>query len=83
MRSLVPWSRILNNSEVLCAVNTDPDNATTAWVTIDNSLHQAGDELSCILSTDAAISAPSVSVQGRNGKAVRLTVPRGGFVVYR
>ena len=83
MRLVVPWSRILNNREVLCAVNTDPDHATTAWVTIDNFLHTAGDALTCIFSTDAVMVGTAVNVEARNGKAVRLTVPRAGFVVYR
>jgi hypothetical protein len=83
MRSVVPWSRILDNHEVLCAVNTDPDHATTAWVTLDNFLHTAGDALSCIFSTDAVMVGTTANVEARNGKAVRLTVPRAGFVVYR
>lgn len=82
MRSVVPWSRILNNREVLCAINTDPDHATTAWITIDNFLHNPGDALTCIFSTDAAMIGRNVNVQSRNGKAVQLTVPSAGFVVY-
>ena len=83
MRLVVPLSRILNNREVLCAANTDPDHASTAWVTIDNFLHTAGDALTCIFSTDAVMVGTAVNVEARNGKAVRLTVPRAGFVVYR
>lgn len=83
MCTVVPWSRILNNREVLCAVNTNPDHATTAWVTIDNFLHNVGDALNCIFTTDAVMVNPVVNVQARNGKAVQLTVPPKGFVVYR
>ncbi len=35
IRSLVPWSRILDRSEVLCALNTDYAQPSTAWVTLD------------------------------------------------
>jgi glycosidase len=83
MLSVVPWSRILSNREVLCAVNTDPDRAITAWVTIENSLHNTGDLLTCIFSTDKTMVNKTVMVQARNGKAVQLTVPPAGFVVYR
>jgi hypothetical protein len=83
MRSLVPWSRILSAREVVCAINTNPDMASTAWVTIDDLLHQAGDLLTCVFSTDETMKGTSVSVEARNGKAILLSVPRAGFVLYR
>ncbi len=82
IRSIVPWSRINDEFEILCAVNTDPDAARTAWVTIDAGLHQAGDRLGCLYSTAAAEIGQTVLVEARNGQAVRLTVPPAGFVVY-
>ncbi len=83
LRSIVAWSRILDDAEMLCAINTDPDRAATAFVTIDNHLHAAGDRLTCLYSTDAVDIGQSVAVEARNGKAVSLTVPAAGFVVYR
>jgi glycosidase len=83
LRSIVAWSRIFNEDEVLCAINTDPDQATTAFVTIDNDLHAARDRLTCLYSSDATEIGGSVDVEARNGKAIVLTVPPGGFVVYR
>ena len=83
MLTVVPWSRILSNREVLCAVNTDPDRAATTWVTIENSLHNTGDSLTCVFSTDQTMLNKTIMVQARNGKAVQLTVPPAGFVVYR
>ena len=82
MRSVVPWSRIFNNQEVLAAINTDPDNSLTVWVTIDNSLHQAGDNLICLYSTDSHAIGANIKIEARNGKAVSLTVPAAGVVVY-
>ena len=83
--SVVPWSRIFNNHEMILAINTDVDQSRTAWVTIDNNLH--GDNfkfLTCIYSTDPEqIKIGSkVKIEARNGKAVHLTVPLGGFVIY-
>jgi glycosidase len=80
--SLVPWSRIFNGKEVLLAINTDYDQPRTAWVTVDNELHWAGDGLKCLYSTDAAQIGQSVTVEARNGKAVLITVPAAGFVIF-
>lgn len=82
MRSVVPWSRIFADREVLAAINTDAQQPRTAWVTIDDRLHRAGDRLTCLYSTDAAQIGKDVAVEPRNGKAVLLTVPAAGFVVY-
>lgn len=82
IRSVVPWSRIFNGKEMLLAINTDYDQPKTAWVTIDNELHEAGDELKCIYSTDAAQIGQSVTVEARNGKAVLINVPASGFVIF-
>lgn len=80
--SVVAWSRIFNDNEIVCAINTDPDNPRTAWVTIDNDLHAAGDQLSCLYSTNAAEIGQTLAVEAKNGKAVSLTVPAAGFAVY-
>lgn len=82
MRSVVPWSRIFNGKEELLAINTDYDQPKTAWVTIDDELHQAGDGLKCIYSTDVAQIGQSVKVEERNGKAMLITVPAAGFVIF-
>jgi glycosidase len=81
--SIVAWSRIMDEDEILCAINTDPERPTTAFVTIDSDLHAAGDRLTCLYSTDATAIGRPVAVEARNGKAVSLTVPAAGFVVYR
>ena len=82
MRSVVPWSRLFNSKEMEVAINTDYDQPKTAWVTIDNELHQAGDGLKCIYSTDASQIGQLVTVEARNGKAVLITVPSAGFVLF-
>lgn len=82
IRSVVPWSRILDTAEILCAINTDYDQLTAAWVTIDDGLHNIGDHLTCVYSTDAGQIGARATVVGRNGKAVWLSVPAAGFVIY-
>lgn len=85
MRSIVPWSRLFNDREMLLAINTDPDNALTTSVIVDNDLHQAGDRLRRVFSTDVAQGDQEVIVQeamGGSAKAVALTVSAAGFVIY-
>ena len=82
IRSVVPWSRICSTKEMLLAINTDYDHSRTAWVTIDYELHQPGDVLKCIYSTDAGQIGQSVTVEARNGKAVLIIVPAAGFVIF-
>jgi len=95
IRSIVPWSRLFNNHEILLAINTDHKKPKEAWVTIDNSLHKAGDRLKCIYSTDKDQVDKQVEVAAKNGKSVYLggkypevpeekamAVPAAGFVIY-
>ena len=79
---MVPWSRILDESELVLAINTDAQAPRTAWVTIDDALHRIGDALKCVYSTDGSAIGRTALVEGRNGKAVQLTVPAAGFVIY-
>lgn len=80
MRSIVAWSRIFADREVIAAINTDPLLPCTAWVTVDAGLQKEG--MTCRYSTDRAQEDTTVPVENRNGRAVRLTVPPTGFVVY-
>jgi glycosidase len=82
LHSIVPWSRLFNDRELLLAINTAPDEPRTAWVTIDDTLHRAGDALRCTYSTNPTQVGSTVTVEPRNGKAVRLTLPPAGFVMY-
>jgi hypothetical protein len=81
VRGVVAWSRILDRREVLCAVNTDPVGERTAWVTVDATLHAAGDGLA-LLHGSAPAQAAAVAVEARNGCAVRITLPPAAVAVY-
>jgi glycosidase len=82
IRFVIPWSRIFNDQEILLAINTDRWNTKEAWVTIDNSLHNTGDRLQCLYSTDKKQINQKVTVEARNGKSVLLSVPPAGFVIF-
>jgi hypothetical protein len=84
IRFVVPWSRLLDTSEILLAINTDRNDARTAFVLVDYDLHAAGSRLSCLYSTKAEDIGGTVQVESRpdGGRVVRLTVPSAGFVIY-
>ena len=82
IRSVIPWSRIFNNQEMLLAINTDIDQPRSTWITLDATLHAVPGELVCLYSTNPAEIGQQVQVEERNGRAVRITVPQGGFVIY-
>jgi glycosidase len=82
IRSIVPWSRLFSNKEMLLAINTDYYQPQTAWVTIDDELHNEGSFLSCLYSTDKQQIGQQVLVEARNGKSVKITLPPAGFVIY-
>jgi hypothetical protein len=82
IRSLVPWSRVLSDHEIVLAINTDAKNAKTAWVTIDVSLHKAGESITCLYSTDTAQIGTKANIEPRNGLAVSLTVPAAGCIIF-
>jgi hypothetical protein len=82
MLSVVAWSRIFDDREMLLAINTDSNNARGAWVTIDNNLHDGGTPLKCIYSTEKQQIGLELKIANRNGKAVFLSVPPAGFVIF-
>ncbi|MDD5390635.1 MAG: alpha-amylase family glycosyl hydrolase [Gallionellaceae bacterium] len=83
IRSVVPWSRIFANQEMLLAINTDAEQERAAWVTLDATVQATTALLTCLYSSDPAQIGATTPVAARNGRAVNISVPAGGFVVYR
>lgn len=82
IRSIVPWSRLFSNEEILLAINTDADNPREAWVTVDANLHTEDSQMTCIYSTDSAQIGTRTDVKPFNGRAIWIKVPPGGFVAF-
>jgi glycosidase len=85
IKSVVAWSRIIDNLEVLCAINTDEVNTTSAWVTVDSGIHPSGSVFENLYISPAGQgSQSSLKVEKRSNRSVvQLTVPPAGFVLYK
>lgn len=87
MRSIVTWSRLFVDQEVLVGFSTDQEQPLTAYSTVAPRFRAQGDLLKLIFwHTPAASSPPPQElVVERWGErlAVRLTVPPAGFVIYQ
>ncbi|MET0764623.1 MAG: alpha-amylase family glycosyl hydrolase [Blastococcus sp.] len=81
LTTVVAWSRILADREVVCAFNTDPVAARTAWVTVDAGLNRAVTFYGYDHSSDPAAVGTTTPVESRNGRAIRVELPPAGFVV--
>jgi glycosidase len=83
IRYIIPWSRLLDDQEILLAINTDPDQPHTAWCRVDSNLHQAGNQLHCIYSSDPLQVGQGLTVEKIGDRmVVRLTTPAAGFVIF-
>src|SRR5262245_41996800 len=86
MRSLVTWSRLFIDQEVLLAVNTDETQPVTAYSTVAPTFRVEGDQFHLIFWYAPKGASPppsSLTVERRNGPlAVRMTLPAAGFAIY-
>jgi len=82
IRSVIAWSRILDELEIVAAINTDFVNELNVWVTVDNDLNKTGKQYECIYSVDSNQLTTVTTVEARNGKAIQIKVPAAGFVLY-
>jgi hypothetical protein len=87
MRSLVCWSRLFVDQEVLVVLNTDEAEPVTAYSTVAPMIRVEGDEFHLIFWYAPKSASPpptSLTVEGRNGPlAVRITLPAAGFAIYQ
>ena len=79
--SIVAWSRILADREVICAINTDTAAERTAWVTVDADLHAVDDDYIYAYSTDPAAIRTTIPVKARGGRAINITLPAAGVAI--
>ena len=88
MRSLVAWSRLFADQEVLVALNTDEAQPVTAYSTVAPTFRTEGDQFHRIFCYAPRPGAPlppeSLTVERKGGPlAVRITLPPAGFAIYQ
>lgn len=85
IKSVIAWSRIIDTTEVLCAINTDETNSSSAWVTVDSGIHPGGSVLESLYAYPPGQSTQtSLDVRTSSGRSfVWLTVPPAGFVLFK
>jgi glycosidase len=87
MRSLVTWSRLFIDQEVLVAMNTDEEQSATAYSTVAPTFRVEGDQFHLIFwyAPKCVLPPPSSLTVERSGGplAVRMTLPPAGFAIYQ
>ena len=81
MTTIVAWSRVLADREVVCAINTDLQSQRTAWVTVDAAIHRDGGEYRYDYCSTASQIGTTTSVAELNGRAISVTMPPGGLAI--
>ena len=86
MRSVVSWSRLFVDQEILVAFSTDPEKTISVFSTVGPRFRAEGDRFSLIFwhVPHPAAPPPSEITLERKGQrlAARLIVPPAGFVMY-
>jgi glycosidase len=87
MRSIVPWTRLFDDQEMLLAINTDPDHAGKAWVMIKRGIQAYSHHLQCVYSTDEdqigqVLNFAELVLDSGPQQVVELEVPAAGFVIF-
>lgn len=83
IRSVIPWGRIFNNQEIVCAINTNASLALTVWTYVDHGIHQEGERLHCLYGSGTErLDFVTVRKLENGAKVIELTVPPAGFVIY-
>lgn len=84
IRSVIAWSRLFAADEVLCAINTNPNGALSAWITVDSEVHPSRSQMHLLYASKDGVSAKSLTVKTTNGRSVvEVQVPAGGVVIYK
>ena len=87
MRSLVSWSRLFTDQEVLLAINTDEAHPVTAYSTVAPTFASRETAFTWSSGTPRRPLQPppsSLDVERRSGQlAVKMTLPPAGFVIYQ
>lgn len=79
--SVVAWSRVFDEGEVLCAISTDVRVRVGAWVTVDAGIQSEGRVMECLYPEGGKGVVVRKLESGRC--VVWVEVGEGGFVMYK
>lgn len=85
VRSIIAWSRIFDQMEVLLVMNNDVAQEHSVWVRVDPYLNREGATLVNLLSVDGggiASSTPPLRAEQNDNRCVRVTLGPGAVAVY-
>jgi glycosidase len=87
IRSLVSWSRLFVDQEVLVALNTDETEPVTAFSTVAPTFRVEGDQFPLVFwyAPKRASPPPTTLTVVRTNRhlAVRMSLPAAGFAIYQ
>jgi glycosidase len=87
MLSLVTWSRLFVDQEVLLALNTDEMRTVTAYSTVAPTFRMEGDRFHLIFwyaPKQSSPPPPSLTVERKSERlALPMTLPPAGFAIYQ
>jgi len=83
IESIVAWSRIFNKEEMILAMNTNTVSPLTAYVAIDQEMHEVGDVFKCILSINSKLLDKEYRVEEvNNRKTIKIEVDKHNSSVF-
>ena len=87
MLSVVPWMRLFDDQQLLLAINTDPFQTRTAWVSLRTDRTSgplpAGRRFTCLYTSDPAQTGQELAVQAvGERRVVHLNLPPASFAIY-
>ncbi|KAF2653042.1 glycoside hydrolase family 13 protein [Lophiostoma macrostomum CBS 122681] len=82
LKSIVAWSRVFADHEIVLAINTDTRYRRDAFVAIDPEIHAEGHALQCVYQYPATGGKMTTNVLALGEKAVHISLPPCGFAMY-
>lgn len=79
---VIPWVRFSNDDWVLCAINTDAHNYSSAWVDVTSVLPEEKTEVEVELESNETHQHQKISITEKDDrKIIFLKLPPAGFVI--
>ncbi len=84
LKGIIPWLRHDDHERLLCVINTDTSQESSAWVKLDYSQHMSTKAFTYLFSTDHSQLGQSVTFEDPDGfekEKIRIRVAPAGCVI--